>query len=1012
MTGFAKFKPADNSSVRGKTRDWLIWSGALLVLALMIFRLVDFLHHPEVWRFIGEHLSHIHAGSQAITAVSCFIYGIVILVLRTRAASNQSWSKYIGCVFLILSAHYFVLFLLAAFTPSAVLSNIYGTLFSSFSNILLVSAGLSLLEADRDPFPRWNFVIQGVFAGLGLALSMLNVRCQRFPDAFASAFCIFWAGYALYRNIRYTNSTFSKLTRKISGLVVMTSVFLYASSGLFYASIPFITKWNWNIQAMNVIEDAAQKEIEKRLNQAENESQKDDRAETPVKLLDDRMEIRRLLLDTLMISLFFFLKFVVFLATFILLLGEVIFITSHYADEIFNPIIHGAGEFLTDAGITRLTVENLDTASTELYVKIPGRQKTLYVKFAWPLEADLQTDRKKNELDIDELASGAMRSGEEQRFSPPHGEHFISRYFPLTYARQLPTKVATPIIFHGTVIGCMLAISKPERNFNPREIQRLRDLSKLSTLSVQSFREKAALDQLSFRFSRILAPKPVEEFDDAIDRLVDVLQDVLDPLATGIWLDVGLQQHVSLSGSEEHQQTLLYRVGNKGNNSFQTLAHDGGSLEVLTFDLEVKPSDAPSGRRYTIGKIGILVPAHSDVLNRPILGRNPMHFRAVAARTTSAVLGVTMEFLNSVIQEFGVRINNTQPMSVGEWFGEVEAAAAKAGLLWVVAEIPGETPLLGKPDAIKKLRRLQSQDRSENGCYLRSTPLNLSKGRLWIGVRGSIYHNNQNVCSLWTSSFFQFAEMADSALHRIISNQEKILHLEHEAARSYEFATIAVTTAEIVHQIANVARDISLPLQALYEAFLLGRLWCSDERIGGLIVSLPRQADYMLELAADFKKLRDPKENVECNLRQAAEMAGLLFALPLKDRGVVLEIDIADSLIIDLPPLVTVLAIATLVDNSKDAITSGGHIKIRAWEEDGMVRCDVTDNGHGVSSEVRRRLFHERNVTTKRNGNGWGLYLVNWSLKARRGGIELTSQGPGETTFTLRFPKHNKEVNS
>jgi len=259
----------------------------------------------------------------------------------------------------------------------------------------------------------------------------------------------------------------------------------------------------------------------------------------------------------------------------------------------------------------------------------------------------------------------------------------------------------------------------------------------------------------------------------------------------------------------------------------------------------------------------------------------------------------------------------------------------------------------------------------------------------------------------------------DSALERMSINQQKILQLEkeavrlqQEAARSYEFATIAVTTAEIIHQIVNTTRDISLPLKALHDAYLVGKLQCADERVGKLLIDLPQSASSLVDLAAGFKKLSDTKENVKCNLRQAIELAERLYALKLRKRGITLEIDIPVPLTIGVPPPVAEMALATLIGNSGDATPNGGHISIRAWEEGDMIRCDVTDNGHGVPAEVQSRLFSERNVTTKPNGNGWGLYLVSRSLRDRHGSIELTNSRPGETTFTLRFPKYNGRMGS
>lgn len=1024
MIGFLGLKPTIGSDSERKVRVWLTWFFILSILALMIHTVFVSLRKPEMWQFIGEHLNQIYHGSQVITVVNCFVYGIVILVLRLRATASERWADFVGAAFLVLVIHYMGLFWLSASGPTPApdwIANIFGTSLSALSNIFLVAAGLVLL--DRDPFPRWNIVTQVVFAALGALLSLGDIRCQRFPDAIASAFCIYWVGYALYKNIRYTNSGFSELTRRIAGQIVLTSVLLYALSGFFWASVPFITNWNWNwnVRVMTTIENAAQEEEAKHLKQVENKGRKENVLQNSVEseLVKKRVRVR--LLDTSVILLFFLLKFVIFLAAFLLLLGAIIFVSSEHANEIFNPIVHGVSEYLTDEGVTKLIADRLEAASVTFYVSLPGRNKTRYTKFSWPLgESGEESNRpmreelvRIGESEVDKLALDAIHCGEEQRFPLSEKQiSFLKQYSPLAYAQQLPTQIAVPIIFHGAVIGSLLVISRPEGNFSPREIQVIRDLARLSAPSAQSLRENAALDQLTVRFSRavVLKPpdptqKPVQksDFDEVIGSVVKILHDVLNPLATGIWLDTGLQRLVALAGDDHRRQELKQAVESDDFSFRQT---SDRKLDVLVANLEVRQSDDPRKETYKIGKLAVLVPADKDDLHQPVLGRNQMHFRAVTGRTISALLAAVTEYLDSVIREFNIAVNNPQEMTVEYWLSQLEKAAEKAGTLWIVAELHREKRVLGSDDAKKAFRQFDSK-KEVNSTYLRQTKLRRSNGKLSIGVQGSLYHNGRNVCSLWESSFFKFAGIADSALHQIISNQEKILQLQHEATRSYEFATIAVTTAEIVHQIVNTTRDISLPLKSLYEAYLVGKLNCVDERMKKLLADLPQSASYLLELTAGFKKLSDPKENVRCNLSQAVEQAERLYALQLKKRGIVLETDIPDSLTIGVPPHVAVLALATLVGNSRDAAPNGGNIKIRAWEEGDMIRCDVTDNGHGVPFEVQSRLFRERNVTTKSNGNGWGLYLVSRSLKDRHGSIELTGSRPGETIFTIRFPKYN-----
>jgi hypothetical protein len=1007
MISFFGLKPKISPNFERKFRIWLILVFVLSFLVTMAFTLDDLLRKPGALQFIGANLEQIYLSSQVITVVTCSVYAVVILGLRSRAAAYESWADYIGLAFIVLVLHYMILFWFGASSSTPAhdwYTNIFSTSLSALSNVFLIAAGRVLL--NRAPSFGWNIVMQAGCAASGVILSLLNIRGQRFPDAIASAFCIYWIGYALLINIRYIDIGFSDLTRKIIGRVLMVSVFLYVLSGLFWASTPFLTKWDWNMRFMAEIEGAAQREAQNHSKRIEGEGQRENSPRVSAEPELVKRRIRGLLLDTAIIILLCLLKFVIFLAIFFLLLGAIIFVSSKHANEIFDPIVHEVSEYLAGDGLTKLVADRLDAAgAVVLYVSIPGKRKSRYAEFLWPNDKSTQYEPTIVDLQwLDELALEAIRSGEEQKFSLSRRELMaVARIFPLTYANRLPTKMAVPIIFHGAVIGCLLVISKPDRNFSPREIQHIRDLAKLSTLSIQSYRENAALDQLSYRFSRAttlnkFSTKTIEkaDFNKAIDKIVEVLHDVLNPLATGIWLDTGLQQCVSLMG-EENRCKELEQLVNRNETS-------GQKLKLLHTELEVKRFD--NSDPYTIGKLAILVPAEKDYLNDPILGRNHIHFRAVTARTVSVLVGVMTEYLSAVIQEFGAKVNNLQPMSIEEWIRQLGMAAEKAGTLWIVAEVNGEERPLGRPEAIGAFRQLRNKD-GEGRRYLRSVRLEHSDGKLQIGVRGSIYANDQNVCPLWRASFVEFAEIADSALQRVTH------HLEHSAARSYEAGTLSVTTTEIVHQIVNTARDIILPLETIHEHFLMDRLTCSDERVEEHIKSLPQYADSLLELTAGFKKLSDSektggaKKDVKCSLLQAAVQAERLYAPSLKSCGIILDTDIPGALTVSVPLPVAVMAIANLISNSKDAMGNGGHIRIKAWQEGNMIRCDVTDDGPGVSPEVQPRLFHERNVTTKQNGNGWGLYLVSRSLEDRRGSIKLTDSRPGETTFTILFPNYN-----
>lgn len=73
-------------------------------------------------------------------------------------------------------------------------------------------------------------------------------------------------------------------------------------------------------------------------------------------------------------------------------------------------------------------------------------------------------------------------------------------------------------------------------------------------------------------------------------------------------------------------------------------------------------------------------------------------------------------------------------------------------------------------------------------------------------------------------------------------------------------------------------------------------------------------------------------------------------------------------------------------------------------EDERTIRFDVTDNGSGMSSEVKDKLFTSFFSTKGHRGTGLGLMVTRKLVEEQGGKISVTSKPAMGTTFTIRLP--------
>ncbi len=94
-----------------------------------------------------------------------------------------------------------------------------------------------------------------------------------------------------------------------------------------------------------------------------------------------------------------------------------------------------------------------------------------------------------------------------------------------------------------------------------------------------------------------------------------------------------------------------------------------------------------------------------------------------------------------------------------------------------------------------------------------------------------------------------------------------------------------------------------------------------------------------------------------------------------------------------------------LFDNAVTAVEEKGEIIISTTYESarGVVCLEIADNGSGLAADVKERIF-EPYFSTKKNGTGLGLTIVNQIIEDHRGYIRVRPNEPRGTRFTIELP--------
>jgi two-component system, sporulation sensor kinase E len=246
----------------------------------------------------------------------------------------------------------------------------------------------------------------------------------------------------------------------------------------------------------------------------------------------------------------------------------------------------------------------------------------------------------------------------------------------------------------------------------------------------------------------------------------------------------------------------------------------------------------------------------------------------------------------------------------------------------------------------------------------------------------------------------------------ILSDITEEKETTQETIESEKIASIMLLAAGVAHEIGNPLNSLTIHLQLIQRKLDLLEKSIHTERIEKSIGVCTEEIKRLDGIITHFLgAIRDtPPDFQDVDLLPLIEEVLLLLEEPLETKKIDINVELDSPLPIILADINQINQVLfNIIKNAMEAMPRGGMIKIKPRHDDEFVYILIADTGQGISQNDLSKIF-EPYFTTKPDGHGLGMMVVNRIMRAHGAKIGIDSKLGKGTVVTLQFPQKHRRI--